>query len=215
MKSLMYVLGAIMLASALLVTAVAVGAIWLHSGAKDSHGPDVPEAPTSGVPVKPSDIGAEQPSKRDPGVSDPETAPKPTDGVIAIGNDEKDGVTLELTGLTRTDDGCLKVSFRFRNTTDKPTLIWGKEINSLKYVDPNTKAVYAIMVDYNGKILPSSKNPGGKTLSSDPGYIRISANNVSKTYWAKLAGPDEGVQKVTFYFDNFEPIEGVALPPAK
>jgi hypothetical protein len=147
-----------------------------------------------------------------------EPADKPAD-VIASGKHEMDGVTLEITDLQRTDDGFLKVSFRFRNSNDKPVLLYGGGIApvgtdawrlmmSLNYVDPDTKVIYGIVRDNNGKGAPVSSNVWSKGVTAP-------ANGVTPTYWTKLAGPDDGVQKATFYFKGVEPIENVPLPAKK
>jgi hypothetical protein len=145
-------------------------------------------------------------------------ADKPA-GVIATGKHETDGVTLEITGLERTDDGFLKVSFRFRNDTDKPVQLYNggpaaasttglKLMTTLNYVDPNTKEIYGIVCDNDGKGFPVSSKVWSKGVTAP-------ANGVTPTYWAKLAGPDDGVLKVTFYFRDVEPIENVELPAKK
>jgi len=145
-------------------------------------------------------------------------ADKP-DGVIASGKHQTDGVTLEITELQRTDDGFLKVSFRFRNANDKPVLLYGggpalasadafKLMNTLNYVDPKTRLIYGMVRDDNGKGLPACSRVWKDGITAP-------ANGVTPTYWAKLAGPDDGVQKVTFYFKDVEPIESVELPAKK
>jgi hypothetical protein len=145
-------------------------------------------------------------------------ADKP-DGVIASGKHQKDGVTLEITDLARTDDGFLKVSFRFRNANDKKVELYGggpalasadgfKLMNTLNYVDPKTRLIYGIVRDNNGKGVPVSSKVWADGITAP-------ANGVTPTYWAKLAGPDDGVEKVTFYFKEVEPIESVELPAKK
>lgn len=145
-------------------------------------------------------------------------ADKPA-GVTASGKHETDGVTLEITDLQRTDDGFLKVSFRFRNAADKPVLLYGggpalasanafKLMNTLNYVDPKTRLIYGMVYDDNGKGLPVCSRVWKDGITAP-------ANDVTPTYWAKLAGPDDGVQKVTFYFKDVEPIENVVLPAKK
>jgi hypothetical protein len=146
-----------------------------------------------------------------------EAADKPA-GVIASGKHEKDGVTLEITDLARTDDGFLKVSFRFRNATDKKVALYDggpaaasttglKLMKTLYYVDTDTKVIYRTVVESDTGF-PASSKVWSKGVTAP-------ANDVTPTYWAKLSGPDEGVKKVTFYFKDVEPIENVELPAKK
>ena len=146
----------------------------------------------------------------------PPQSDKPLNGVVASTNHES-GTTLEITEIKRTSDGFLQVSFRYRNPTDKPIKVYqgvffvvpeidnsSHMIASVYYVDPKQKVKYGIVKDDSGKLLTSSVR--GKDVIAAP-------NGVSPTYWVKMTGPDAGVDKVTFYFQDAPPIEDVPLPP--
>ena len=143
---------------------------------------------------------------------------KPEDKPIASGKHDS-GASLELTEIKRTSDGFLQVSFRFNNPTDKPikayhgqfavfgdTDITRDVFAEVYYVEPNRKLKHLVVSDDGGKLVSTV------VLARD----RLApANGAGPTYWVKMSSPTEGVDKVTFYFPNVEPIEDVPLPPAK
>ncbi|HEY2148005.1 MAG TPA: hypothetical protein VGH32_08710 [Pirellulales bacterium] len=142
-------------------------------------------------------------------------AEKPVEGVVASTAHES-GTTLEITELKRTTDGFLQVSFRYRNPTDSPILVYkgalfvvaetdnsSHMISSMYYVDPKTKKKYGTVKGDDGKQLASTVR--GKDVVA-------AANGYSPTYWVNLAGAGSAVDKATFYFQDAPPMEDVALP---
>ena len=206
------------IATGFLLAVVVLGAVGLWLASKTLHGVGSSDSPLAGGPVKPPDGGGAQPISSGPRANDA-PADKPAAGVVWGGGYKNgDGVTLEVTDVTRTDDGLLKASFRVRNATDKPVTVWS-DLAKLYCVDPNTKASYPIMCNTKGNILPFNRDrvwENGEPLAShSTAWIHAPPKDVSRTYWAKLQRPDDAVQKVAFYFNDFEPIEGVPLPPVK
>jgi hypothetical protein len=142
----------------------------------------------------------------------------PAPAVLASGTHES-GTTLEITEIKRTSEGFLQVSFRFRNPTDKPIKLYNglafvakdptdsrRMIANIYYVEPKSKMKHGVAADDKGALVASAV--GGKEVTAP-------ANGVSSTYWVKMAGPENDVDKVTFYFADAPPIEDVPLPPLK
>lgn len=201
-------------AVALLLAVVALGAVGLWLASKGRLGVKLWESPVAGTPVQPA---ATKPGSDD--ATEDKRADKPGAAVVASSHNDKQPVIFELTDLTRTSDGCLKASFRFRNTTAKPITLDTVSANlfrTLYYVDPNTKRACRVMRQHGGKIEPAKDEYDFSPLVAfDAGWIKAPANDVTQTYWAKLQGPDDGAQKATFYLNGYEPMEDVPLPPAK
>ncbi|HVS35833.1 MAG TPA: hypothetical protein VMS17_09645 [Gemmataceae bacterium] len=139
------------------------------------------------------------------------------DGVVASGMHDS-GAALEITEIKRTSDGCLQVSFRYRNPTDKPikayhgsfaipgdTDITGDVFAPIYYMEPKTKTKHGVFKDDDRKVVASV------VLARD---LLAPANDVGRTFWVKMTSPDAGADKATFYFQNVAPIEDVPLPPA-
>ena len=143
-------------------------------------------------------------------------ADKPGDKLLGSGQ-LKSGAVLELTSIKRTSDGFLMVNFHYRNPTNKPikayhgqiavfgdTDITGDTFSDVYYVEPKMKIKHMVVQDNAGKLVAS------KVLARD---LLAPANDVGDAFWVKMSSPSDGVDSVTFYFPNVQPIEDVALPP--
>ena len=118
----------------------------------------------------------------------------------------QNGLVIDVLELKPTSDGFLKVSFQIRNPgTD--TVKYGINgfsfPNSMYYVEEGGKFKFTIVKDERGEFLWGRIN---KTVNLGPGETLES--------WAKFGQPHKGIKRLTFYFQESEPIEDIAVPGA-
>jgi hypothetical protein len=119
---------------------------------------------------------------------------------------EIDGVTAELTSVTRTDGDTVTIKFKFTNGGQK-----NAELNLTGYSPDNLAAkVYYIDSKNKKKYLVVTDAAGAPICSHTKGSTKLNAGE-SKSGWAKFPAPPAGVTTISVYLPGTPPFEGVTI----
>jgi hypothetical protein len=124
---------------------------------------------------------------------------------LPVGGKFKKGLTIEVTALKRASDNFLRVNLTISNPTGQtvdPELNSFTFWNNSYYVEEGGANKANVAKDNRGEFF-ASKVRGGTLRPRE-----------KVDYWAKFPMPTAGVKKVTFYFEDAEPIEDVPVPAA-
>ena len=120
---------------------------------------------------------------------------------------EWDGVSVELTSVTRGDGDTITIKFKYTNSGAKAANItslgqfsgYDNIAAKVYYVDGKNKKKYLVVKDAEGNAVASNlKN------------VEIEAG-ASRGGWAKFPAPPAGVDKITIYIPGAPPFEGVTI----
>lgn len=119
---------------------------------------------------------------------------------------EWDGVSVELTSVTRGDGDTLTIKFKYTNNGSKPVNVskigqfsHDNLAEKVYYIDTKNKKKYFVIKDSEGHAVASNM----KYLELGPGE--------SKGGWLKMPGPPSGVNTITVYIPGTPPFESVAI----
>ena len=119
---------------------------------------------------------------------------------------EWDGVSVELTSVTRGDGDTITIKFKYTNSGSKAA-----NISSLGQFSGDNVAEHVYYVDAkNKKKYLVVKDAEGYAVASKIQYLELQAG-ASRTGWAKFPAPPAGVDKITVYLPGAPPFEGVAI----
>ena len=111
------------------------------------------------------------------------------------------GLVLEIMRMRRTSDNLLRVDFRIFNPTADtidPRLNGFRFWNNLYYVEEG------------GKYKASVAKAGGDFFASTVSSPKLGPQQHTE-YWVKFPLPHPATKRISFYFDEVEPIEDVPL----
>ena len=121
---------------------------------------------------------------------------------------EMDGVTAELTSVTRTDGDTLTIKFKYTNGSQKDVKLAELSENSydnlaekIYYIDGKNKKKYTVI-----------KDSGGVPVASNMKAVQL-APGESKGAWSKLPAPPAGVNTISVYLPGTPPFESVKITP--
>jgi hypothetical protein len=119
---------------------------------------------------------------------------------------EWDGVSVELTSVTKGDGDTLTIKFKYANSGSKPMNVaklgqfsHDNIAERVYYIDPKNKKKYLVI-----------KDSEGNALASNMKYLELEAGT-SKSGWLKLPAPPSDVTAITVYLPGAPPFEGVAI----
>lgn len=119
---------------------------------------------------------------------------------------EWDGISVELTSVTRGEGDTLTIKLKYTNSGSKPVNIskvgqFTSEnvAEKVYYIDPKNKKKYLVIKDSENHAVASNM----KYLELEPG--------ASKAGWLKLPAPPADVKTITVYLPGAPPFEGVAI----
>jgi hypothetical protein len=119
---------------------------------------------------------------------------------------EWDGVSVELTSVTRGDGDTITIKFKYTNSGSKAAKIFdlgqfgGDNMAAhIYYVDGKNKKKYLVVKDAEGNAVASTLR-----------YLEIEAG-ASRGGWAKFPAPPAGVDKITVYLPGAPPFESVTI----
>lgn len=119
---------------------------------------------------------------------------------------EWDGVSVELTSVTRGDGDTITIKFKYTNSGSKAA-----NITSLGQFSHDNIATHVYYVDgKNKKKYLVVKDSEGNAVASTLRYLVIEAG-ASRGGWAKFPAPPTGVDKITVYLPGAPPFEGVTI----
>jgi hypothetical protein len=119
---------------------------------------------------------------------------------------EWDGISVELTSVTKGDGDTLTIKLKYTNNGSKPVNV-SKEgqftsenvAEKVYYIDPKNKKKYLVI-----------KDSEGHAVASNMKYLELEAG-ASKAGWLKLPAPPADVKTITVYLPGAPPFEGVAI----
>jgi hypothetical protein len=139
------------------------------------------------------------------------------EGVLAT-EKHKSGLMVDVTRMQRTSDGYLMIRWRYRNPTDKDIQLFGSGnigvnefnlgtgmLNSLYFVDPQTKKKHLVVRDTKDEVLAT-------TFTSLTTTVKARGE---EAFWAKFSPPADGTKVITLYLQNTDPFEDLPVPPKK
>jgi hypothetical protein len=150
-------------------------------------------------------INAQEPvtSAASPGIA-PEASTSSSSAQKA--DTEWDGISVELTSVTKGEGDTLTIKLKYTNNGSKPVDVskvgqFTSEnvAGKVYYIDPKNKKKYLVIKDSTGQELASNM----KYLELEPG--------ASKAGWLKLPAPPPDVKTITVYLPGAPPFEGVAI----
>ena len=119
---------------------------------------------------------------------------------------EWEGVSVELTGVTKGEGDTITIKWKYTNSGSKKADIWrlgaighdefGEHVY---YVDPGNKKKYLVVKDATGK-------PVANALL----HFELDGG-ASRGGWAKFPAPPAGVTKISIYLPGAPPFEGVTI----
>jgi hypothetical protein len=119
---------------------------------------------------------------------------------------EWDGVSVELTSVTKGEGDTLTIKFKYTNTGSKPVNVsrvgqfsHDNVAEKVYYIDPKNKKKYLVIKDSEDNAVASNM----KYLELEPG--------ASKAGWLKLPAPPADVKIIAVYLPGAPPFEGVAV----
>ena len=119
---------------------------------------------------------------------------------------EWDGVSVELSSVTRGDGDTITIKFKYTNSGSKVAKIshlgqfGGDNVaERVYYVDGKNKKKYLVV-----------KDAEGNAVASKIKYLEIEAG-ASRAGWAKFPAPPAGVDKISVYLPGAPPFEGVTI----
>jgi hypothetical protein len=113
---------------------------------------------------------------------------------------EWDGVSVELTGVTKGAGDTITVKWKYTNNGSKQMETEHSGVaDKAYYVDPGNKKKYLVVKDAQGNLVAS----GLEFFQLKPG--------ASRAGWAKFPAPPTGVSKIDIYLPGAPPFEGVAI----
>ena len=119
---------------------------------------------------------------------------------------EWDGISVELTSVTRGDGDMITIKFKYTNSGSKKA-----NIGNLGQFGHDNMATHVYYVDAkNKKKYLVVKDAEDKPIASNMQYFELEAG-ASRSGWAKFPAPPAGVDKITVYLPGAPPFEGVTL----
>lgn len=119
---------------------------------------------------------------------------------------EWDGVSVELSSVTRGDGDTITIKFKYTNNGSKEA-----NISQLGQFSGDNIAEYVYYVDAkNKKKYLVVKDAEGHAVASKITYLRLEAGG-SRAGWAKFPAPPASVDKITVYLPGAPPFEGVPI----
>ena len=119
---------------------------------------------------------------------------------------EWDGISVELTSVTKGEGDTLTIKLKYTNNGSKPVNVskvgqFTSEnvAEKVYYIDPKNKKKYLVIKDSENHAVASNM----KYLELEPG--------ASKAGWLKLPAPPADVKTITVYLPGAPPFEGVAI----
>jgi hypothetical protein len=119
---------------------------------------------------------------------------------------EWDGISVELTSVTKGDGDTLTIRLKYTNNGSKAVDVskvgqfsHDNVAERVYYIDPKNKKKYLVIKDSENHAVASNM----KYLELEPG--------ASKAGWLKLPAPPADVKTVTVYLPGAPPFEGVAI----
>ena len=147
------------------------------------------------------------PSSAESSPAKPEvSAATKSDSSVQKAETEWEGVSVELTSVTRGDGDTITIKFKYVNSGSKAANITALGQFSAEniaahvyYVDGKNKKKYLVVKD-------SEDQPVASKLT----WLVIEAG-ASRGGWAKFPAPPAGVDKITIYLPGTPPFEGVTI----
>ena len=119
---------------------------------------------------------------------------------------EWDGISVELTSVTKGEGDTLTIRLKYTNNGSKPVDVskvgqfsHDNVAEKVYYIDPKNKKKYLVIKDSENNAVASNM----KYLELEPG--------ASKAGWLKLPAPPSDVKTITVYLPGAPPFEGVAV----
>lgn len=119
---------------------------------------------------------------------------------------EWDGISVELTSVTKGDGDTLTIKFKYTNSGSKQVNVgrvgqFGHENIAAKvyYIDPKNKKKYLVI-----------KDTADAPVASNTKYLELEPGE-SKAGWLKLPAPPADVNAITVYLPGAPPFESVAI----
>ena len=119
---------------------------------------------------------------------------------------EWDGVSVEISPVTRGDGDTITIKFKYTNSGSKKANIaqlgqfGGDSISAhVYYVDGKNKKKYLVI-----------KDAEGNAVASNLKYFELEPS-ASRGGWAKFPAPPAGVDKISVYLPGAPPFEGVTI----
>ena len=119
---------------------------------------------------------------------------------------EWDGISVELTSVTRGEGDTITIKFKYTNSGSKKANIgnlgqFGHEnmVTHVYYIDAKNKKKYLVV-----------KDAEDKPIASNLQYFELEAG-ASRSGWAKFPAPPAGVDKISVYLPGAPPFEGVTI----
>ena len=134
------------------------------------------------------------------------SSPSSSSSIAQKVDTEWDGVSVELTSVTKGEGDTLTIKFKYTNNGSKPIDVskvgqfsHDNVAEKVYYIDPKNKKKYLVIKDSAGNELASNM----KYLELEPG--------ASKAGWLKLPAPPADVKTITVFLPGAPPFEGVAV----
>jgi hypothetical protein len=121
---------------------------------------------------------------------------------------------MEVTEIKRTSDGFLRISWHYRNPTNKKIevftefnpLFGGTGVTMMKnlyYVDPLTKTEHKVIKNEKGRLVCSPMGAG----------LVVGPRETSAVYYAEFTPPSPRTRKINLYHSGMAPLDDLPLPP--
>lgn len=156
----------------------------------------------------PENVGAQEsstPSAETSATKSETTTAKP-EAATQKADTEWEGVSVELSPVTRGDGDTITIKFKYTNSGAKAANVsqlgrfGGDSIAAhVYYVDGKNKKKYLVVKDAEGNAVASNL----QYLDLQPG--------ASRGGWAKFPAPPAGVDKISVYLPGAPPFEGIAI----
>jgi hypothetical protein len=133
-------------------------------------------------------------------------ASSPSSSAAQKADTEWEGISVELTSLSKGEGDTVTIKFKYTNNGSKPVNV-AKEgqfshdniAEKVYYIDPKNKKKYLVI-----------KDSEGHALASNMKYLELEAG-ASKAGWLKLPAPPPDVTAISVYLPGAPPFEGVAI----
>jgi hypothetical protein len=141
-----------------------------------------------------------------PAPSAASTAPAAASSSAQKTDTEWNGISAELTSVTRGDGDTITIKFKYTNTGSEPVNI--SRVSQIQhdniaekvyYIDPRNKKKYLVI-----------KDTAGAPVASNMTYLELKPGE-SKAAWLKLPAPPADVTAITVYIPGAPPFESVPI----
>lgn len=119
---------------------------------------------------------------------------------------EWDGISAELTSVSKGDGDTITIKFKYTNNSSKPVNV--SRVSQIQhdniaekvyYIDPKNKKKYLVI-----------KDTAGAPVASNMKYLELQPGE-SKAAWLKLPAPPADVTSISVYIPGAPPFEGVTI----